>query len=255
METDHNEVVELDSLLVQRYNFALFFDLEPRRRFCRSLQMISEHTQDVNIDLTLLRSDSSGSLHTLTRPHHRRQRRSRSASTSSSFASASLQSEQATEEGAFVRAWRGFPSLIGRANERKRRSRFHGWQWGILTGACVGTIVLVVNIIAVIIPFASRSGYEQGVATLLVGSTSKVESWNSILHVLINILSTLLLSASNYAMQVLSAPTRSYCECAHRSNKTLDIGVFSFGNVMSVSRTRRLLWMTLGLSSIPLHLL
>jgi hypothetical protein len=195
-------------------------------------------------------------LRTSTLTRTQRERRS-SSSTDSSLISASLRSNEATnaKPGAFSRVWTGSLNIIGRANDWKKSSRFHGWQWGVFTGACVGTIVLLLNIIFAIIPLASQHGYEQGVATLFVDTSTKIETWNSLLHVLINVLSTLLLSASNYAMQVLCAPTRSQCINAHMSGKTIDIGVFSFRNVTSISGKRRLLWITLALSSVPLHLL
>lgn len=74
-------------------------------------------------------------------------------------------------------------------------------------------------------------------------------------HVLINVLSTLLLSASNYTMQVLSSPRRSDLDMAHKKGQWLDIGILSVRNIRKVDTKRRVLWFVLAVSSIPLHLL
>lgn len=141
------------------------------------------------------------------------------------------------------------------AHTWKRQSRFNGWQWGVLTGSVIGTFVLLTNCAFVIVGALSGSGYEQGIATIFTGSVTKVSRLSTLLHVVINILSTLLLSASNYAMQVLSAPTRDECKDAHRQERFLDIGILSLRNISSVSPQRKVLWVALALSSIPLHLL
>lgn len=70
-----------------------------------------------------------------------------------------------------------------------------------------------------------------------------------------NALGTLLLSGSNYCMQVLCAPTRRELDQAHAQGRWLDIGVPSFRNLWRISPKRVVVWWVLGLSSIPLHLL
>lgn len=74
---------------------------------------------------------------------------------------------------------------------------------------------------------------------------------------MINVLSTVLLSGSNYCMQVCSAPTRRDIDLAHSSAtaKWLDIGVPSLRNLKHISLRKRALWCLMGLSSLPLHLL
>ncbi|KAF2437912.1 hypothetical protein P171DRAFT_477820 [Karstenula rhodostoma CBS 690.94] len=137
---------------------------------------------------------------------------------------------------------------------RKRRSRFYGWQWGVVAGICGGIFVLLMNLTFVIIGLTSKSGYQEGIATLLSGGEDHISRANAALHVVVNILSTLLLSGSNYAMQVLSSPTRTECIKAHRKGHWLEIGILSLSNVSKISSRRRTLWLILGLSSIPLHL-
>lgn len=91
----------------------------------------------------------------------------------------------------------------------------------------------------------------------LQGDCDRVRRLNTGLHVLINILSTLLLNKSNYCMQVCSAPTRRDINRAHGSayGIWLDIEIPGIRNLRYISRRRTILWCLLGLSLLPLHLL
>ena len=75
------------------------------------------------------------------------------------------------------------------------------------------------------------------------------------LHFVINVLCTALLSASNYCMQCLSAPTRQDIDKAHAQKKWLDIGIPSVRNLRSITWKHITLWWLLAISSIPLHLM
>jgi hypothetical protein len=68
------------------------------------------------------------------------------------------------------------------------------------------------------------------------------------------LLSTILLASSNYAMQCLSAPTRTELDQAHTKTQWLDIGILSFRNLTQIKTVRMLFWLLLGVSSLPLHL-
>lgn len=94
----------------------------------------------------------------------------------------------------------------------------------------------------------------RGDGALYTGDCEKIRQTNTALHILINILSTILLSSSNYCMHCLSAPTRKEVDAAQASGKWLDIGILSYRNLRCISRKRVALWALLGLSSIPLHL-
>ena len=83
-----------------------------------------------------------------------------------------------------------------------------------------------------------------------------VDDWSTALHVVINILSSLLLSASNYTMQCLGSPTRKEIDMAHSKGSWLDIGLPSVWNIAGRINIRRILfWWILALSSMPIHLL
>ena len=75
------------------------------------------------------------------------------------------------------------------------------------------------------------------------------------LHLAINVLSTLLLGASNYCMQCLTSPTREEVDRAHSRHIWLDIGIPSVRNLRRVSWYKIILWWLLAISGIPLHLL
>ena len=100
-----------------------------------------------------------------------------------------------------------------------------------------------------------NEGYINGIGTLDDGDARPMKKLGLTYHVLINILSTALLTSSNYCMQILSAPSREELDIAHARNTWLDIGIISFRNLAYINRRRMIFWFILGLSSFPLHLL
>lgn len=88
------------------------------------------------------------------------------------------------------------------------------------------------------------------------GDCNHVERATIWFHVGINVLSSLLLSASNYTMQALCSPTRKEIDRAHAKGDWVDIGTPSVRNIFGrISWKRTSLWWILGLSSVPIHLL
>jgi hypothetical protein len=151
----------------------------------------------------------------------------------------------------FLSPW--FPQVDPEHPRARTWRTWHSRQDVLLTTAALTScIVLVVNLIIAIIV---QSKYKAigGVVSLYEGSCSWVKDIDIGSHLLINVLSTLLLGASNLCMQLLAAPTREEVDEAHSKKRWLDIGVPSWRNLKSISRTRRLMWFTLGLSSVPLH--
>jgi len=136
-----------------------------------------------------------------------------------------------------------------------RRSRFYGWRMGLLIGSCTTAFVLCCNIALVVVALLRNKKDSHSVLNLITGSTAATSQWSTIFHVLINVLSTILLGASNYTMQVLSSPTRSDIDVAHVKDGWLDVGLLSLHNLRFLPRGRVALSLLLGLSSIPLHLL
>ncbi|KAJ4350012.1 uncharacterized protein N0V89_008633 [Didymosphaeria variabile] len=123
-----------------------------------------------------------------------------------------------------------------------------GWRFGAINGAISVCVVFFINLVVTILVSARKDG------VFFDGDCDRASKLNTGLHLLINILSTILLSSSNYCMQCLSAPTRKEIDDAHSKGKWLDIGVQSVHNLRNIDRRRAVVWLLLGLSSLPLHL-
>lgn len=114
-------------------------------------------------------------------------------------------------------------------------------------------LVLVTNI-ALTAWAQARFGTHNGIGTIYLGSCAKAQKLDLWLHLLINVLSTLLLGASNFCMQLLVAPTRQEVNKAHEKSFWLDIGTPSVRNLRKIARPRSFTWLCLGFSSALLHL-
>jgi hypothetical protein len=140
------------------------------------------------------------------------------------------------------------------AQAQPRNSRFTGWRVGLVSGTSIVVVVLLINI-SMALWATKRSGIEEGIGTIYEGSCGRTKMMSLWIHLGINILSTLLLGASNYAMQCISAPTRKEVDRAHARRIWLDIGVPSMRNLQWLSSGKVILWLLLCLTSVPLHLL
>ena len=125
---------------------------------------------------------------------------------------------------------------------------------GVALCAFTAGIVLVINVI-ITISVTAKYGVRGTIVTIQAGRCSKTKAVSLWLHLIINILSTLLLGASNYCMQCLSSPTRAEIDSAHSRHIWLDIGVPSVRNLRGVSWKKIILWWLFAISSFPLHLL
>ena len=132
--------------------------------------------------------------------------------------------------------------------------RMHGYRVGVMLCAGMTGTVCVINLTLTI--WASRTyGVSGGFGTIQRGNCDRTKKLSLWLHLAINVLSTTLLSASNYCMQCLSSPTRQDIDKAHARSKWLDIGVPSVRNLREIERKRVILWWLLAISSLPLHLM
>lgn len=102
-----------------------------------------------------------------------------------------------------------------------------------------------------------KYGIFHGFGDLYQGDCKLVARYNTVVHLGINIVSTLLLGASNYCAQLLVAPTRFEVDRAHEKRDWLDIGVPSFRNLWKrrIARKRKVTWTLLMISSVLLHLI
>lgn len=132
------------------------------------------------------------------------------------------------------------------------RRNWAAWKAGLTVNIFLALFILVANV-----AFPSWAMRRYGVAEgfLYHGDCDKAKHLGVVAHGIINTLGTLLLSASNYTMQILSAPTREEIDHAHKRGQTLSVGIQSFTNLRFVGNYRKSLWLSLALSSIPLHLM
>lgn len=154
--------------------------------------------------------------------------------------------------------------LKGKTKPRSKLQEFHkwrvkrgwvGWKFSLRAGVIVSAAVFLINLAATIPGFTMPGRFDQGTAILREGACSKVRWTNITVHLYMNIASTILLSAANYAMQCLSAPTRSDVDKAHKKHVWLDIGVPSFRNVPYIRKRNIVLWTCLAATSLVHHLL
>ncbi|GAM90474.1 hypothetical protein ANO11243_085180 [Dothideomycetidae sp. 11243] len=136
---------------------------------------------------------------------------------------------------------------------RKSRSHIDGWRKGVYSGISATALVLLLNV-SIIAYVRAHYASDSGSSQLTSGDCSRVNRVKTGTHLVINLLATGLLSASNYAMQVLISPTRGEVDRAHAKRKWLDIGLPSLRNIPMISKWRLLLWFGLVMSSLPLHL-
>ena len=86
-----------------------------------------------------------------------------------------------------------------------------------------------------------RINVVNGIGTVYQGDCKVVDDWSTALHILINVLSSMLLSASNYTMQCLCSPTRNEIDKAHSKGDWLEIGLPSVRNILGRINVRRIL--------------
>jgi hypothetical protein len=134
-------------------------------------------------------------------------------------------------------------------------SGYKGWRFGVLAWTISTCLVLAMNISLATWAIARHGWGRKGQTILYEGKCDMVSKLSTVAHLLINAMSTALLCASTYCMQCLSAPTRKELDRAHARQLWLDIGVLSPRNLKAISKSRRVRWLILGLSTIPLHLL
>jgi hypothetical protein len=128
---------------------------------------------------------------------------------------------------------------------------------GIFLGSCMSALILCLNIVVLIVSATKGRGFQDGFAEPFSYDPRSMRRLSSVVHLVINVLSTFLLGASNYTMQVLSSPTRAEIDREYQKGNWFDIGVLSVHNFKrhGISWKMKLLCAVLALSSIPLHLL
>lgn len=122
------------------------------------------------------------------------------------------------------------------------------------SGALAGTLVLLANIATLAVLYGKYESRDYGI-TFYVGSCRTTKATVIGAHVIINVLSTILLVYSNFSMQCLSSPSRNEVNEAHSKSQWLSIGTPTIRNLFFVSKPKIVLWLVLGVSSFPLHMI
>lgn len=138
-----------------------------------------------------------------------------------------------------------------RSKSWKQRN-LEGWRAGATASCAMALAVFIINF-SITCWVVSNHPLVGRVGTLYSGSCAKARSTNTWLQLIINILSSTLLGASNYCMQCLSSPTREEIDKAHARGQWLDVGIPSLRNIKGIKWRRKLLWFFLVLSALPLH--
>ena len=135
-----------------------------------------------------------------------------------------------------------------------RDRKWKGWRLGATL--CLGVVTSTLILNATVTAWAAITfGLSGGIGTIHRGPCHAIKQTGLWLHIAINVLSTMLLGASNYCMQCLCSPTRAEIDKAHARKTWLDIGIQSMRNLSKIGRMRMTLWIILAASSIPLHLM
>lgn len=150
------------------------------------------------------------------------------------------------------------------------RRGWKGWRRSLRWLAIFASVVLVVNICALIWSFTATpsidyamgeggayiASSDPGGAGVIVykGSRDRVDKVNVGVHILLNVLATALLMSSNATMQILTAPTREAIDKAHATGRWLDVGVSGTRNFWAAPARKRWMWLVILLSSLPVHL-
>jgi hypothetical protein len=129
-----------------------------------------------------------------------------------------------------------------------------GWRAGLFRAFSLSSCALLLNISIYAWLFAT-SEIDKGSAIVTSRSCNTIHNMDIGIHAGLNIMSTLILSASRYAMQGMTAPTRADVDKAHSNGKWVEIGAQSWRNLAYVSKRNAFLWGVLALTGLPLHLM
>ncbi|KAI1861845.1 hypothetical protein JX265_009348 [Neoarthrinium moseri] len=144
-----------------------------------------------------------------------------------------------------------------------RRSRSFINAWPVLSKrdkVIIGCILVIILIIllntSLLIWVLIRDNGFKALGDLYTRDCDQMKTIDTVVHLIVNICSSVAIAASNYCAQLLVAPTRAEVTQAHERGDWLEIGAPSFRNLLGrrINGKRKLIWSALMLSSIPLHL-
>jgi len=128
-----------------------------------------------------------------------------------------------------------------------------GWHAGLIRAFVLSLCAFILNLI-IYVWLYTRYDATAGTATIMNDSCTTVRNANIGVHAGLNVLSTMMLGASTYAMQGVTAPTRQEVNEAHAKGIWLEIGTHSVRNLFHVRKRNLWIWVVLALTGVPFHL-
>ncbi|KXJ90894.1 hypothetical protein Micbo1qcDRAFT_234164 [Microdochium bolleyi] len=126
-------------------------------------------------------------------------------------------------------------------SSKSHRSRYlSGWRGGLRLSAVLVGIIFAATLACLIIGIVQTKTVS-GDVTIFSGTCTTTKQTSIGIHAAINIITFGMLAAANYALQVLSSPSRVEIDRAHEKRQWLDIGLPSVRNFRHISPIRSML--------------
>ncbi|KAF6785962.1 hypothetical protein CSOJ01_15499 [Colletotrichum sojae] len=146
------------------------------------------------------------------------------------------------------------PSSKSESSDTSPRWLPTGWRRPALVNVGLTSASLVILTSTLLYSISMKSNFNQ-VWAFYTSDCKSTATANTLLHLLINIVSTGLFASSNFFMQVLNSPSMQEIKFNHSRGKWLDIGIPSWRNAFHLHTFKLVAWIFLLLTSLPIHLL
>jgi hypothetical protein len=133
------------------------------------------------------------------------------------------------------------------------KSQSPEWRKTLYVVAVLAGLVLIFNIIWAVVA-VTKYPLEHGLRRLYQEKCTTTARIDLVLHIAIDILSTLILSSSNYTTQCLNALTRDDVDRAHKQEKWLSVGLTNIKNLAWIPRRRAVRFCLLFVTAWLLYL-
>ncbi|KAI0861198.1 hypothetical protein F4860DRAFT_524624 [Xylaria cubensis] len=130
-----------------------------------------------------------------------------------------------------------------------------GWRRTAIINVVLACTCDLILLICLLISISQPGASLAQPSIIFDGSCTTSSTLNLFLHFLINVVSTAVLSSSNFFMQILNAPSRQEINRAHSWLQSLDIGIPSIKNLRHLSKPKSASWLIFLITSVPIHLL
>lgn len=129
------------------------------------------------------------------------------------------------------------------------------WATGIRLSAYANAAVLLINIVLTIVGASYGNQFSSVLVSMYQGNCAHTKRVASGLHIMINILGTILVATSSYCCQLLMAPARQDIDNAHAHRVWLPVGTFNIKMLTLLPRHRKLMWYLMFGTSIAIQLM